>query len=220
MPLQETEAFSLLLSVCLGLSLAAACGFRVFVPFLVMGLGARANAMELASGFNWIASDAAIATFAVATVLEVSAYFIPWVDNALDAAATPVAVVAGVIASSSVLGDFNPLVQWVIAGVGGGGAAAVAQSMTVVGRGVSTLSTGGLANPAYATAEASFAGLFSTLAVALPAVAMAAVLTLIVLVVRAIVRRRRCRAEPEVVAAASPSRPATRDTTLTTHGTT
>jgi len=185
------DPYSLLLSICLGLGLAAACGFRVFVPFLVMGLAARADAMDLASGFTWIATDLAVATFAVASMLEIVAYFIPWVDNALDAAATPTAIVAGILASSAVVGDMHPVLQWGIGILGGAGAAGVVQTTTLIGRGVSTVSTGGLANPAYATTEAGFASGLATLSVGLPLATAIIIVALLVVVTRLIIRRRQ-----------------------------
>ncbi len=88
----------LALTVLVGVGLAAACGFRVFVPLLGISLAAQTGHLELASGFGWIGSPVAAAAFGVATLLEVGAYLVPWVDNALDALASPAAVVAGTIA--------------------------------------------------------------------------------------------------------------------------
>src|SRR5699024_455650 len=82
-PCVETR-MDLLLSIVIGFSLAAAAGFRVFVPLLVMSLAARAGQLELASGLDWIATDAALGVFAVATAVEVAGYCIPWIDNLLD----------------------------------------------------------------------------------------------------------------------------------------
>ncbi|PYQ56518.1 MAG: DUF4126 domain-containing protein, partial [Acidobacteria bacterium] len=74
------------LSILIGLGLAAACGFRVFVPLLIMSLASRAGVGHLAlgPGFAWIGSTPALLSFAVATVLEIAGYYIPWVDNLLD----------------------------------------------------------------------------------------------------------------------------------------
>ena len=77
-------AFEILLSLAIGIGLSAACGFRVFVPFLVMSIAAQAGYLELASGWEWIGSLPALITFAIAAVLEVVAYYVPWLDNLLD----------------------------------------------------------------------------------------------------------------------------------------
>ena len=78
------EAMELILSLSVGLGLSAACGFRIFVPLLVISIANKAGHLELADSFEWMGSTAAIITFATATVLEVSAYYVPWVDNLLD----------------------------------------------------------------------------------------------------------------------------------------
>ena len=75
------------LSILIGLGLSAACGFRVFIPLLVMSLASRSDVghLTLGDGFAWIGSDAALIAFGAATVLEIAGYYIPWVDNLLDA---------------------------------------------------------------------------------------------------------------------------------------
>ncbi len=81
------------LSILLGIGLAAACGFRVFVPFLIVSIAAMSGHLELTPGFEWIGTPYALAAFGAATALEIAAYYIPWLDNLLDAAATPAGLV-------------------------------------------------------------------------------------------------------------------------------
>ena len=99
------------LSLGVGLGLSAACGFRVFVPLLVASIAAQAGYLSLSPGFEWIGTPQALYAFATATLLEVLAYYIPWLDNALDAIATPAAVIAGMVARASVLTDLPPLLK-------------------------------------------------------------------------------------------------------------
>ncbi len=169
-----------LLSICLGLGLAAACGFRVFVPFLVMSLASRAGEMNLSEGFAWIDSDAALIAFGAATVLEIGAYFIPWVDNLLDSIATPAAVVAGIVATAAAVGDTSPLVGWGTAVIGGGTVAGVVQGASTVIRGASSVMTAGFGNPLVAGAEAVGAVGLAALAIVLPLVAALLVATLFI----------------------------------------
>lgn len=183
-----------LLSVCLGIGLAAACGFRVFVPLLAINLAARAGLLGLTPGFDWIASTPALIAFAVATGLEVAAYYVPWVDNALDAVATPLAVVAGVVATASVVGDVSPLLRWSLALIAGGGAAGAVQTLTGLLRGASTLTTGGLANFVVATVELVGAAVLSVLSLLLPVAAAVLVVLLLVFVLRRLAARRGRRA--------------------------
>ena len=67
------DGIETLLTVCLGIGLSAACGFRIFVPMLVLSIATRSGHVELATGFDWIGSTPALITFSVATVLEIGA---------------------------------------------------------------------------------------------------------------------------------------------------
>lgn len=180
-----------LLSVCLAVGLSAACGFRIFVPLLVVSLASHAGHLELASGFEWIGSDMGLATFAVATLLEIAGYYIPWVDNALDSLATPAAIIAGTIVSASVITDMSPVLKWSLAVIAGGGAAGAVQVTTVATRALSSIGTGGLANPLFATAELAGASLTSVMALMVPVVAVVIVTAVISLVAYTVVRKRR-----------------------------
>ncbi len=185
-------SMEIVLSVCLGLGLSAACGFRIFVPFLVMSAAAHAGYLHVDGAFEWIASTPALVAFGVATVLEIGAYYVPWVDNLLDAVASPAAVIAGVIATASVVTDLDPLVKWTLAVVAGGGLAGAIQALTTGARGVSSVTTGGLANPVVSTLEAGSALGLALVALALPVLAVIIVILFFVFVWR-LMRRRRQR---------------------------
>jgi hypothetical protein len=177
-----------------GIGLAAACGFRVFVPLLVLSLAARAGEMTLGHGFGWVASYPALIAFAVATAVEIAGYFIPWVDHLLDAVATPTAIVAGILVTASSLGHASPFLQWTLAIVAGGGTTAVFQGLTATARSISTLTTGGLGNPLVSTVEAAGSALLSVLAVTVPVIAVLAVFGLLFFGVRRFLFRRPSRA--------------------------
>lgn len=161
-----------LLSIGVGLGLSAACGFRIFVPLLVMSIAANAGHLNLSQGFDWIGTPAALGALSLATVLEIGAYYIPWVDNFLDALATPAAVVAGTIVTASMVSDVSPFLKWSLAVVAGGGVAGAVQATTVLARGLSLASTGGLANPVIATAELGGSLLTAVAAVVAPVAAI------------------------------------------------
>jgi hypothetical protein len=181
--------FQTLLGVLAGIGLAAACGFRVFVPLLVAGIAIRAGALDVADGFAWLSSTPALIALAVATVLEIVAYYVPGLDHLLDTIATPAAVVAGTLVAASFVTDVDPWFRWTLAAVAGGGAAAAVQTATVVTRGASGLATFGLANPLVATAELAGAATTSILAVTVPIAALLLLATLVVLLVRRARRR-------------------------------
>lgn len=180
-----------LFSILLGIGLSAAAGFRIFVPLLVVGVASRTGYLPLAEGFDWMGSTPALVTFAAATVVEILAYYIPWVDNALDALATPAALTAGVLLTAAVLTDVDPVVRWTLAVLAGGSSATVFQGMTTGLRQVSSLTTGGLGNPLVSTGEAAASASLSVLAIVVPVAAFLAVALLLWVVARKLLRRRR-----------------------------
>ena len=156
----------LLTSLFIGLGLSAACGFRVFVPPLVMSAASLSGQLTLGPEFAWIGTYPALIAFGVATVFEVGGYYIPWLDNLLDTIATPAAVVAGTVMTASMVSDMGPLLAWSVAIIGGGGVAGVVQGATVLIRGTSTATTAGLGNPGVSTGEAVGSVGLSVLAIA------------------------------------------------------
>jgi len=168
MPATGEPDMNVITSIAVGIGLAAACGFRIFVPFLVMGAAARLGWLPLSGGFAWLGSDEALVALAVATVLEAAAYKVPWLDHLLDLLASPAAVLAGALAAAAVVTDLPPLVRFAVAVVGGGGAAAMVQGATVLARLKSTAMTGGLGNPLVALVELVGSLLTSVLALVVP----------------------------------------------------
>ena len=163
------------LSVALGIGLAAATGFRLFLPLLVLSVAAWAGHVNLSESFAWLATPAAVLMLGTAAIVEIAAFYIPGVDNLLDTLATPGAVVAGTIASAAVMTDVPPMVKWTAAVIAGGGVAGVTQGLTAMLRAKSTVFTGGLGNSAVATAELGGATLISILALAAPVAALVVV---------------------------------------------
>lgn len=195
------EAAETILSLCLGVGLSAACGFRVFVPLLIASLAAHAGHLKLSAGFDWLGSDAAVIALGIATVLEIGAYYIPWLDNALDSVATPAAVIAGTLITASVATDMSPMLKWTLAVIAGGGSAALVQTGTVLVRAASTATTGGLANPLIATAELGGSVGMTLLAIALPLAAVAMFAGVVGVGGWALVRRKNKSTPPPVPAA-------------------
>lgn len=182
------HSFDLLFSVALGIGLAAATGFRVFIPLLVAGLAARAGWVPLTESFAWLQSTPALAALGTAAVLETLAFYIPGLDHLLDVLAGPLAVIAGVLASASVMVDLPPEVRWPIAVIAGGGIAAITKGTSAVIRAQSAAITGGLGNPVVSTAETASAATVSVLAIVAPLLCLVGV---VVIVVWAIRRLRR-----------------------------
>ncbi|HJL19006.1 MAG TPA: DUF4126 domain-containing protein [Sandaracinaceae bacterium LLY-WYZ-13_1] len=191
--MESIDALTMLVGLAAGVALSAACGFRVFVPLLVAGVALRFEALPVQDDLAWLASTPALVTLGTASALEVGAYYVPRLDNLLDAVATPASVVAGILASAALFVGFDPLLQWTLAAVAGGSVAGGVQLGTVATRGVSTGLTGGLTNSLVSSGEALGALLLSVLAVVAPALAAALALVALALVLR---RGRRGRVDP------------------------
>ena len=173
-----------LIGVALGVGLAAATGFRVFLPLLVAGIAAHFGHLPLSDGFQWLGSTPALITLSVAAVVEVLAYYIPGVDHALDVLASPATVIAGIVASAAVMTDLPPSIVWPLAIIGGGGIAGLTKGSTALVRAKSGLMTGGLANPVVSTVETAGATGLSLLAIATPVICLVLVAALLIWAVR------------------------------------
>jgi Domain of unknown function (DUF4126) len=187
-----------LLGISVGLALSTAAGLRVFVPLLLTGLAARLDYLRLTPGMTWIGSDAALLAFATATVLEVGAYYVPWLDNLLDTVATPAAIAAGVVTTAAVTPELSPLLRWTLAIVAGGGAAGLVQAGTALLRLKSSTFTAGVGNAVVATGELVGSLALSVLGLLAPLLAGAVVVVVLVILARRLVRllRERPRAKP------------------------
>ena len=181
-----------ILGLCIGIGLSAACGFRVFVPLLVMSMASLMGWFEPMKGFEWLAMPSVCIALAVATVCEITAYYIPWVDNALDTISTPAAMIAGTLTTMAVSsGEMSQFASWAAAIIIGGGTAGAVQMGTVAVRGLSTATTGGIANPVVSTGEWVGAFLLSILSLLVPVLVVIVVLIMVVWGVRWVRRKKQ-----------------------------
>ncbi len=171
-------------SFLLGIGLSAAVGFRVFVPLLIVSLVSMTGHLTLAPGFEWIGAPVAALVFAVATLVELLGFLVPWVSNALDSIATPAAAIAGVIMMAAVLINMSPVARWVLAIIAGGGVALTVQGATVVTRAVAAGTTGGIASPVVGILEAISSFVVTVTTIIIPAITGIVVLVAVLLVLR------------------------------------
>ncbi len=172
------------IAVAVGLGLAAAAGMRVFLPLFALGLAGASGLVPIADGWIWLTSPAALIGLGTAMILEVAAYYVPWLDSALDTIATPAALIAGMVATASVLIDVPPMLKWAVVIVGGGGVAGLTQGASVAARLTSGVMSGGVTNPVVSTTELIGAILLALLAILAPLLGLIAVIVLLVWVVR------------------------------------
>ena len=161
-----------IISIFLGIGLAASVGFRVFLPLLALSLAAYFNVWELNESWQWLGSFASVVVLSVATVIEILAYFIPFVDNLLDSIAVPLAAIAGTAVMVSTVANLDPVVTWSLAIIAGGGTAAAIAGTTGATRLTSTATTAGLGNPIISGIETIVSLIVSILSILLPVVAV------------------------------------------------
>jgi len=189
----DVASWNTLGGVALGIGLAAATGFRVFVPLLVAALAARFGHLHLSEHFQWLAAAPALVMLATAAVAETLAYYVPGIDHVLDVIASPATIVAGIVASAAVMTDLPPGVVWPIAIIGGGGVAGLTKGGSALLRAKSGLLTGGLANPVVSTVETLGATGLSLVAIIVPIVALVIAIALLAWSVRRFRRLLRRR---------------------------
>ena len=181
------DALQVLIAASTGLGLAAASGFRVFLPPFLMAVWVRIGFLDVnieGTEFESFSSDVSILLLGVASLSEILAYKIPWMDNMLDSLATPMAGLAGVSVVAVSLEGADPSVQWALAIIAGGGTSLSIQSATVAGRGLSSMFTLGLANPFFSLIEDIASVLLIFIALLAPLVALCASMILIFAILR------------------------------------
>jgi len=179
------------LNVLLGIGLAATCGFRIFVPLLIMGIAGVSGYLNLSTGFEWIASYPAMIVFGIATVFEVVAYFFPYIDNLLNTISTPFSILAGVIVSAAVIADISPFLQWTLAIIIAGGGAASATSLLSNGaHHASTVVSGGITTPVISAVESVISVFLPVLAIAMPVLAFILLILLPTAIYRLLIELR------------------------------
>jgi len=184
------EAVTVIMATLMGISLAAASGFRVFLPPFLLSVAARLDIvwfLELdlvGTQFEFFTSTLAIIVLGIATAAEFAGYYAPWIDNALDTIATPASILAGVVMTAIVLEGSEPIIQWAVAIVAGGGVAATIQSATVATRSLSSTFTFGLGNPAVATGENIASVALTLIAILIPFISAFVVILVVALLVR------------------------------------
>ena len=172
-----------ILSTFIGIGLAAASGFRVFLPLFAVSLASYLGWIPTNDNFQWLSGLPTLIITGVATVVEILAYYIPVVDNFLDTVTVPLATVAGSVLFASQFIELGTFPQWALAIIAGGGTAATIAAGFAGARAASTATTAGIGNNVIATTETAGAGLMSVLSIFLPVVAFILALALLILVI-------------------------------------
>ncbi len=152
--------FNFYTSILLGIALSACCGFRIFIPLLAASIAGFNNWIQFPVEMQWLAEWPTIVCFGIAALVEIGAYYIPFLDNILDSIAIPLAVIAGTILAFSIIpfsDDQQPLLRWGLGLLAGGGTAGSIQAGTALVRLFTTKATVGAGNMFIATGENALA---------------------------------------------------------------
>ncbi len=171
-------------SILIGIGLAASVGFRIFVPLFALSIATYYNIIPLNENWEWVGSSTAMITLGIATIVEIAAYLIPWLDNLLDTIAIPLAAVAGTAVMVSTIADLSPAITWALAIIAGGGTATAVKASTSTTRLASTATTAGIANPIIATVETGTSIIMSIVSILFPILAIILVLIILWIVFR------------------------------------
>ena len=191
------QYISFLPSLCLGVCLSACAGFRIFVPLLLANLALKFHVMPFSLGqdFSWLGTDTALIVLIAATIGEILAYYLPFVDNLLDTIATPTSIVAGTILTTSILQIDDPSLRWALGIIAGGGVAGTISAGTSLLRLGSSKFTGGVGNPVLATIENIFSiglGVFSFF---IPVLFACCIFLAVVYILRKLMSKKRVSVE-------------------------
>lgn len=185
---ENLSFFSYVLSAFIGIGLAAASGFRVFLPMFAVSLASYFHWIPMNEHFEWLAGLPTLVTTGIAMVVEILAYYLPFIDHLLDTISIPMATVAGSVLFASQFAELGTFPQYALALIAGGGTAMTISSGFAGLRAASTATTGGLGNAVVGTSETAGAGIMAILAIAAPVIA--AVIA-VILVISALVFGRK-----------------------------
>jgi len=176
-----TEYIPYLISLFVGVGLAAATGFRVFLPIFLISLGSYLGWFPLAASFSWMSGISVVIGTGIAMICEIAAYYLPFIDNVLDSITVPLATVAGTILVAGQFTEINSFVQWALALIAGGGTAATISAAMAGTRALSSSTTAGIANPIVSTVETLFSTIMSFISIFLPILAIVLVAILLLM---------------------------------------
>lgn len=166
-----------------GLGLSSAAGLNAYIPLLAIGILGRMGFVHLEGPYALLSTWAALGILGTLAAIDFVADKVPAIDHAVHALGAVVNPVAGAIVFGSqthAIGHIPPAVAMAAGLVVAGGFHATRAAM----RPVSTVATGGVANPFISLAEDGMAALLSFLAIFVPILAFVLFLVLLVAVFR------------------------------------
>jgi hypothetical protein len=167
-----------------GIALAACAGMRAFLPLLVVGIAGRFGGYQLSEGYQWLISDGALVTFAIAVVAETLADKVPVLDHALDTVGMVVKPAVGTMVAAAMFVKLPPFAATLLGlAVGGTVATTVGLAKAKV-RVLSSLTTGTVLNPVLSFVEDLVATVVAAVALIAPFLALAFIAGIVIYAVR------------------------------------
>ncbi|MCQ2104095.1 MAG: DUF4126 domain-containing protein [Fibrobacter sp.] len=197
------DILGIVFALCIGVAISAACGFRVFLPILIIGILQRFGSdwglpLTVPEGLSWAGNGFILLGLGVATILEITAFYIPWLDSLLDTISAPMAVIAGTVLTYCVLDDASDTSRILLSLIGGGGSAGVVAGTTALVRGASTVLTAGFGNNVVATAENGLSIISVALALFVPVLGVIFLVIFLILIIKVISYLKKKRKEQSV----------------------
>lgn len=183
-------------AAALGIALSACCGFRVFIPMLAAGLASRFQLFHFAESFSWLSSTPALIALGSAAIVEIGAYYIPFVDNILDTISAPLAAIAGTLLATSILPIDSEWMKWIVGIIAGGGGAGLVSASTGILRLFSSKATLGTGNVIVSTGENAAAITGSVLSFVVPIGMFILFILIFIWMIKKIINRFRKTPEP------------------------
>ncbi len=153
--------------IMVGILFSMSAGVRVTLPLLALNLLAYHHVVTLPVDMKWLGTEQTLILLGVAFIAETLVHFVPVVGTWVKVASTPLAFMAGTLLMAVPLADKNPLAQWALAGLIGGGLATLTHVGVTGLRTISApanLATGGLFGVVWNIGELLLSALLSLLA--------------------------------------------------------
>ena len=171
--MESMDWFSVISGLTMGLALAATCGLRAFLPLFAVSLLAYLGHIELAPSFAWMSEPIALGGLSVAVLLEMAGDKFPFIDHFLDATAVVIKPLAAMVATASVMTDFDPMLTAIIGLILGGSMAQGVHLIKANLRLMSSALTATIANPLMSVFEDLLAIFATIMAFLLPVLVFA-----------------------------------------------
>jgi uncharacterized membrane protein len=155
--MENVTALQFIVALCLGIGLAGAAGLKAFYPLLAVSAGAHLGWLPLNESYAWLGQWPALLAFGAAAILEFIGDKIPVLDHGLHAAGLLAAPIAGTVLVASNLPGADPLLSTTLGLIAGGVPAGAIHVTRSALRPLSTVGTGGIANPAVSLGEDALA---------------------------------------------------------------